>query len=276
MQAGLGMQRQLMTVTHATELEGPGVHRMVLAAKQEPRGKDYEINLEGVSFENYMKNPVVLWAHAHGVNLFSSGTPAGGIPVAKTLEIGHDDEGRIVTDFQFNSNDPFASRIENAWKGGVIHAASIGFLPTKVSELEDAPQGSRSFRIDEADLVEWSFVPIPADPDAVREVAHALNLPEELFRVEPTPPQSASLPEVALEQDAGPDGLIRELVALASPLFHRLEARVHALERRVWAQDAEKDIGEAQPSLEPSDGPDPALATLATHFAAMRQIIEEK
>ena len=37
-------------------------------------------------------------------------------------------------------------------------------------------------RIEESELLEWSLVPIPADPDAVKAGARALNLPEEIFR----------------------------------------------------------------------------------------------
>ena len=275
MQAGLGMRYQFMTATRADQEEAEGVYSMVLAASEDPRGKDYEIDLQGIKFDNYMQNPVVLWAHDQGVNPFSSGTPAGGIPVAKTLEIGHDDGGRLVTSFQFNSGDPFASRVENAWRGGFIRAASIGFLPTKMSELPQDSASGRSYRIEEADLVEWSFVPIPADAAAVREAAQALNLPEELFRVlEPDQASHTFLP--TLEQAAPSDGLLRELIELASPLFHRLKTRVDALERKVWAQEALKAEADPQPSPEPSNAPDPSLAALVADLAAMRQLIEER
>ena len=73
-----------------------------------------ELNLRGISFKNYRKNPVVLWAH----------DAYEGIPIAKTVKIGHDEQGRIAADFEFNSDDEFAARVENAWNGG-IHTSRL-------------------------------------------------------------------------------------------------------------------------------------------------------
>ena len=83
-------QRRLMVVTEARQAEGGSGHRMVIAANEVSRNGD-ELNLRGISFKNYRKNPVVLWAH----------DSYSGIPIAKTVKIGHDDQGRIVADFEF-------------------------------------------------------------------------------------------------------------------------------------------------------------------------------
>ena len=105
-------QRRVMVVTEARQAEDGNPHRMVIAANEVSRNGD-ELNLRGISFKNYRKNPVVLWSH----------DSYGGIPIAKTLKIGHDDQGRIEADFEFNSEDEFAARVENGWNNGFIRSA---------------------------------------------------------------------------------------------------------------------------------------------------------
>ena len=173
---------------------------MVIAARDRSRNQD-EINLAGVRFDNYRKNPVVLWNHDASPRLLAAARPSGGIPIAKTLEIGHDEEGRIVASFEFNSNDPFAARVENAWNNGFLRAALIHYLPTRIVEVKDARGRVERVRIEESDLLEWSLLPVPADPDSVREGARALNLPEELFRgLEPEPEESEPLPDPVTDE----------------------------------------------------------------------------
>ena len=253
---GLRVQRQMVTLTDVRKLEEEGAERMVIAANDVSRAGDY-LNLRGMSFENYMKNPVVLWAHNYGVNL-SGATPSGGIPIAKTLEIGHDD-GRIVADFQFNSDDEFAARVENAWNGGFIRAASIGYLPTQIAERTDE-NGETRYRVEKSELLEWSLVPVPADPDSVRAAARALNLPEES---EPPPDPVADEPEPEPKQ-GNPVEALRE--------------RVDTLEQELRALAAKPPTTEEEPQETPTpDEPkDPVLAAVETEFAAVRQIIEEK
>ena len=245
-------------VAEARQVEGEDTHQMVIAARERSRNGD-ELNLRGVDFQNYLKNPVVLWSH----------DSFGGIPIGKTLEIDHDDKGRIVADFQFNSEDEFAARVENAWNGGFIRAASIRFMPTKVVEMLDEQGRVDRLRIEESDLLEWSLVPIPADPDAVKAGARALNLPEEIFRgLEPEPEESEPLPDPVTEE--------REPEPKQGDLIEALTERVDALEREAKAlsvQEAAQEQTEAPESDEQEDG---ELVAVGEELAAIRRIIEEK
>ena len=263
-------QRRVMVVTEARQTEGEDTHQMVIAARERSRNGD-ELNLRGVDFQNYLKNPVVLWSH----------DSYSGIPIGKTLEIDHDDKGRIVADFQFNSEDEFAARVENAWNGGFIRAASIRFMPTKVVEMLDEQGRVDRLRIEESDLLEWSLVAVPADPDSVREGARALELPEEIFRgLEPEPEDDEAEPPtepVTEDPEPGPkreSQLIQEMSAELRSVDLILN-RIDALEQQL-NELAAKTSDEKPQEPQETPPPDPVLATVEAEFAAMRQIIEEK
>ncbi len=251
-------QRRVMVVTEARQAEDGNPHRMVVAANERSRNGD-EVNLRGINFKNYRQNPVVLWAH----------DAYEGIPIAKTVKIVHDDQGRIAADFEFNSEDEFAARVENAWNGGFIRAASIRYMPTKVVEVRNEDGSVDRLRIEESDLLEWSLVPIPADPDAVKAGARALNLPEEIFRgLEPEPEESEPLPDpVTDEPEPEPN---------QGDTIEALRERVDALEREAKAlsvQEAAQEQTEAPESDEQEDG---ELVAVGEELAAIRRIIEEK
>ena len=268
-------------VAEARQVEGEDTHQMVIAARERSRNGD-ELNLRGVDFQNYLKNPVVLWSH----------DSFGGISIGKTLEIDHDDKGRIVADFQFNSEDEFAARVENARNGGFIRAASIRFMPTKVVEMLDEQGRVDRLRIEESELLEWSLVAVPADPDSVRAAARAMNLPEEIFRgFEPEPEDDEAEPPtdpVTDEPEPGPkrevfSQLIQEMSAeprFGDLILNRIDALEEGL-RELAARDSttEEEPQEPQESPspeEPEGSQDPMLAAIGAQFAAMRQIMEEK
>ena len=69
-----------------------------------------------------------------------------------------------MAEFEFLEDDPFAQRIRNAWDKGFLQAASISWLP-----IESMPAKSGGARDVRAELLEWSIVSVPADPDALRE-----------------------------------------------------------------------------------------------------------
>ena len=131
---------------------------VVIAANERARAAP-EIDLAGLRFENYRRNPVVMWAHD------STGrSPSGGLPIGRTLSISRSPDGGIVAEFEFLEDDPFAQRIRNAWDKGFLRAASISWLP-----VESVPAKSGGARDVRAELLEWSIVSVPADPDALRE-----------------------------------------------------------------------------------------------------------
>ena len=136
----------------------PTRRSVTIAANDRARSAP-DLDLNGLRFDNYRRNPVVMWAHD------SVGrSPSGGLPIGRTLAISRAPNGAIIAEFEFLENDAFAQRIRNAWDKGFLRAASISWLP-----LESRPASNGRLRDVRSELLEWSIVSIPADPDALRE-----------------------------------------------------------------------------------------------------------
>ena len=162
--AGGGAQRSMLRVAESRRL-GEGRYRVVVAANERSRNPLWDLNLAGVDFTNYRRNPVVLYNHDDAQ-----------VPVGRTLDIGQDSTGSIAATFEFLPQDPFAERVKNAWDMGFLRAASIRWLPLET----ERGQGGRIVTT-RADMLEWSIVAIPADPDSLRVAARSLGLPDNLF-----------------------------------------------------------------------------------------------
>ena len=146
-----------MDIVEHRALDGD-LYRVTIAANEKVR-QPPELEFGGLSTENYSRNPVVMWAHdAVGRS------PSGGLPIGRTLNLVKVPGGRIVADFEFLGDDPFAQRVKNAWDKGFLRAASISWIP-----VDSTPVDGGGWRDTRSDLLEWSIVSVPADPEALRE-----------------------------------------------------------------------------------------------------------
>jgi HK97 family phage prohead protease len=117
---------------------------------------------DGGDFKNYSKNPLFLWAHDH------SGAT---LPIGKALSV--DKISGVGADFkiQFDAKDPFAMEVYRKYKEGYLHAVSVGFIAHKAERrLDDSgePMWPPAYKYLEWELLELSGVPIPANPNALR------------------------------------------------------------------------------------------------------------
>ena len=117
------------------------------------------VDIDGMDFSNYQKNPVVLFAHD-----YSGRTESSGLPIGRTLRLDRTVDGHIRAEFEFLSGDMFADRVRNAWNRGFLRGASIGW---RAIEARPSRLG-KGVRIVKSELIEWSIVAVPADPDALR------------------------------------------------------------------------------------------------------------
>ena len=131
--------------------------QFVVSTADVDRDRD-TINADGWDLANYLKNPVVLWAHDYSA-----------LPVAKALRAFVED-GVLKADDQFADADlyPFADTVYRMYKEGYLNAVSVGFLPTKWMWVEE---DDRPFGVDfqEQEMLEHSAVPVPANPNALIE-----------------------------------------------------------------------------------------------------------
>lgn len=124
------------------------------------------IAVGGWKLDNYRANPVVLWAH-----------DAGDLPMARCRRIWVE-SGKLMAEADFTPTPvawpEFNESVFQFLKHGLLNATSVGFQPIKYAFSED---NTRSMGIDfmEQELLEFSIVPVPANPECLQQ-AKSLGL----------------------------------------------------------------------------------------------------
>lgn len=135
------------------------------------------IDVAGWDLDNYMKNPVVLWAHDGSTNP----------PIGKTVNLNKDlANKRLVFDIKFPTLEELSSDVDNAsehakfvdtiynmCKNGYLNAVSVGFQGIKFKTRDDddaldLPEWQRGTHYMEQELYEISICSVPANPNALQ------------------------------------------------------------------------------------------------------------
>lgn len=127
---------------------------------------------DGCDFANWMKNPVMLWAHDDW-----------SLPIARGLELNVADGEGLVGKGKFASEEyEFAATVEALFRGEFLSGLSVRFMPLAWETYEEGSseyeRGLRR-RYTEWELLEISVVDIPCDPAAVRKAFDG-GAPDEL------------------------------------------------------------------------------------------------
>ena len=136
--------------------------RIVINTASVDRDRD-RVFPAGARIDDYLKNPVVQWAHDY-YSPFAT--------IGRTTKLEVSPEG-IVAEFDLrpaaNESDP-QNIVRLLWEGEWIRTASIGFMPdsTKPNDV-----GGRDFET--WALLEWSLVPVPSNQDALRLAVKGLT-----------------------------------------------------------------------------------------------------
>lgn len=165
----------------------------------------WEIRQEGWILSDFRKNPIVLWAHNDKSPPIATSVKewlAGSKKMGKHL--------RGIARFLTENKNPFAEQAYQMYRDGDLSAVSVRWKPMKHERIMDEeyealglePPLWGGIRFLEQVLLEYSGVPIPADPDAL--IVRARSMPKE-FGSKLVLPRAPS--EVELEK--GKVGLIR-------------------------------------------------------------------
>lgn len=113
----------------------------------------------GWDVQDYLKNPVLLWAH-----------DSDELPIGRAVAVVKRGSALHAT-FEFAPADihPFADQVFRLLKAGFLKAVSVGFMP-----LEWAYDEARGgFNFLKQSLLEVSVVPVPSNPQALLEAKRA-------------------------------------------------------------------------------------------------------
>ncbi len=136
----------------------------------------------GANLDNFTKNPVVLWVHnSHE------------LPIGRALWL-RKTKNKIVAKIQFAAKEvnEFAEQVFQMYKAGFLKAFSIGFRPDfdemrapKPEDIKKNPEWAAASRIFfKWELLEFSAVPVPANPEALATAvkAHDIAASPELLK----------------------------------------------------------------------------------------------
>jgi len=152
-----------------TEIEPEGepddrVLRFTISTDDVDRDSD-TIAVDGWELENFQKAGTVLWAH-------EPWTPPIASP--KKTEIA---DGKLISLAQFLPTDlsdhdhvKFSDMIYQMYKLGIMKAVSVGFLPKEFQENGER-QGFFPIDFTRQELLEYSAVPVPSNPNALHEAS---------------------------------------------------------------------------------------------------------
>jgi len=120
------------------------------------------ISAAGWQIDNYLKNPVVLWAHDSSM-----------LPIAKAKHVWvAGDKLKAIAEFTPAGMSRFNDTVFQMYKEGFLSATSVGFRPLKYSFSRD-PSRTAGIDFEQTELLEFLAVPIPAAPEALIEARSA-------------------------------------------------------------------------------------------------------
>jgi HK97 family phage prohead protease len=121
-----------------------GTFEVVISTENLDRYQEV-IKLDGWELDHYIKNPVVLWGHDHKLLQIGKAT---------SVEIK---DGKLVAKGKF-AGHAHAQEIRRLYDAGIVNATSVGFIAKEY-------EGNL---ITKSELLEFSFVSVPANPYALR------------------------------------------------------------------------------------------------------------
>lgn len=140
----------------------------VLSTATPDRSNDV-VSQDGWRLDNYRKNPVMLFGHDYSQ-----------LPVGRADLVGVEAGQLVARGVKFPERDAyeFGWTVGEMYRKGFLHAVSVGFAPIKYAWNEE--RGGMAMDFHEQELLEFSAVPVPANPEAL-VAAKSAGLPVKGF-----------------------------------------------------------------------------------------------
>lgn len=122
------------------------------------------VNAKGWSLKHYRNNPIVLFNHEYGE--VAGSPPAQG----RSILIDKWDHG-LDSVVEFHRKTRFNNELYILARDGYMNTASVGFLPIDRPDEREGKDGRRGLAFNKQDLLEWSIVAVPANPEAFQMAA---------------------------------------------------------------------------------------------------------
>jgi hypothetical protein len=180
------MLRKIYTVEQKAIDPDNGIYEAMISTEEVDRDGDILL-ASGIQTDNYMKNPVVVFAHRY--------TDASAV-VGRALEVEPIPGQGVRARWQF-VNDGIseeADLVRRLWAGGFLNATSVGFVPKEASELP-SDNGHSGKIYSNWEMLEFSIVIVPANASALRLAVKALDA--EPAAGKPSEQESAKLADKA-------------------------------------------------------------------------------
>jgi phage head maturation protease len=143
------------------EIKANGIGNLVFKISTKSTDRDEDVmEPMGCDLTNYRNNPVVLFAHDYS-----------SLPVGKSLRESIYPE-YIESEVEFAPTG-FAQDCRKLCEGGFLKAASVGFNGVEFDQIPESRWGKHYTKWE---LLEWSIVPVPANPTCLIQTAKAKGL----------------------------------------------------------------------------------------------------
>ena len=139
------------------EVKKVGERQYEFTASTSTQDRDGEvIDAAGWDLKNFKKNPVILYGHDYR-----------SLPIGKASRVWlHNGSLKNTVEFPPEGTYEFADIVERLVDTGYLKTESVGFIPKKWEDGDGEKAPRRTYTKQE--LLEISIVPIPSNPDALR------------------------------------------------------------------------------------------------------------
>lgn len=176
--SGLQPHRKGGAIANAIGVYSPVIDTSTVSAKfiistPTPDRAEDVVEPSGFQLGNYKANPLVLYDHGFGEIT---------LPIGKS----RDPDGKLTVKIKSASVEAECYFAQSNWQGmqvfqlveeGILNCASVHIDPLEAS-VRTGADGRRGLHITKCDLLEWSIVGIPCNPEAVRKVLDRGKLAE--------------------------------------------------------------------------------------------------